>query len=52
MSTTHVIQIVIEVLIVIALLLGIVYQPAIARWERKQAEKMLKAFKKRKEYRK
>ena len=52
MSTTHVIQTLIEVLLVIAILVGMVYEPVLAEWERKQGEKMLKAFKKRTEYRK
>ena len=52
MSTTHVIQTVIEVLLVIAILVGLAYEPVIAKWEYRQGEKMLKAFKKRTEYRK
>lgn len=52
MSTTHVIQTVIELVMIITVVVGFIYEPALARWERKQGEKMLKAFKKRKEYRK
>lgn len=52
MSTTHVIQTVIEFLILIALVIGFIYEPALAKWERKQGEKILKAFNKRKDYRK
>lgn len=51
MSTLHLIQTILEVLIVVAVILGLLYEPIIAEWERKQGEKMLKAFKKRKEYR-
>ena len=52
MSTTHVIQTVFEFLMLIAIILGFIYEPAIARWERKQGEKMLRALKIRKTYRK
>jgi hypothetical protein len=52
MSTTHVIQTVIELIMVGAVIVGFVYEPALAKWERRQGEKMLKAFKKRKAYRK
>ena len=52
MSTTHAIQTAIEVLLIVAVIVGIMYEPVIAEWERKQGEKMLKAFNRRKEYRK
>ena len=52
MSTTHVIQTVIEFIVIVAVIVGLIYEPVIADWERKQGEKMLKALKKRKEYRK
>lgn len=52
MSTTHLIQTIIEALVIVALIVGLIYEPVIAKWERKQGEKMLKAFNKRKEYRK
>ena len=51
MSTAHAIQTIIEFLMIVTVVVGLMYEPAIARWERKQGEKMLKAFKKRKEYR-
>ena len=51
MSSAHVIQTMIEVLLVAMAVLGIMYEPALAKWEQKQGEKMLKAFKKRKECR-
>ena len=38
MSTTHVIQTVIEVLFGIAILVGLVYEPVIAKWEHRQGE--------------
>ena len=52
MNTTHVIQTIFEVLMVVGVIVAVFYEPAIAEWERKQGEKMLKAFKKRNEYRK
>ena len=52
MSTLHWIQTVLELLVIAALILAFIYEPALAKWERKQGEKMLKAFNKRKEYRK
>lgn len=51
MSTTHWIQTIIEFLVVGAIIVGFIYEPILAKWEKKQGEKMLKAFKKRKEYR-
>lgn len=50
MSTAHVIQTVIESLVVVALIVGLIYEPVVAEWERKQGEKMLKAFNRKKEY--
>ena len=52
MSTAHVIQTIFEILIVGAIIVGLIYEPVLAKWEQKQGEKMLKAFKKMKEYRK
>jgi hypothetical protein len=52
MSTAHAIQTIIEVLMLLAIVGGIIYEPALAKWEQKQGEKMLKAFNKVKEYRK
>ena len=51
MSATHGIQTIIEFLLIVFVTVGIVYEPVIAKWERKQGEKILKAFNKRKEYR-
>ena len=52
MSTTQIIQTIIEFLILGAIVVGFIFEPAIAKWERQQKEKVLKAFKKRKEKRK
>ena len=52
MSLTHWVQTIIEVIMVIAVIVGCLYEPVIAEWERRQGEKMLKAFKERKGYRK
>ena len=51
MSTAHWIQTIFEVLVVVAVIIGGLYEPMLADWEEKQKEKVLKAFKKRKEYR-
>ena len=51
MSTAHAIQTIIEVLLIGAIVVGFIYEPALAEWERKQGKKMLKAFKHRKDYR-
>lgn len=52
MSVSQWIQTIIEILMVVAIIVGFMYEPMIAKWEQKQGEKMLKAFKKMKEYRK
>lgn len=52
MSTTHYIQTVVEVLLIVAVIVAMVYEPVLVKWEEKQGEKMLKAFKKMKGYRK
>ena len=51
MSTAHLIQTIIEALMIPAVILCFVYEPLLVKWERKQGKKMLKAFNKRKEYR-
>lgn len=51
MSTAHWIQTIIEILLIVAIIVGWIYEPILAKWERKQGEKMLKAFKHRKDYR-
>ena len=52
MSTAHLIQTIIEFLMVAALIVGIIYEPVLVKWEKKQGEKMLKAFNEGKKYRK
>ena len=51
MSTAHWVQTIIEILLIVAVILGWIYEPLLARWERKMSRKMLKAFKHRKDYR-
>lgn len=51
MSTTHLIQTTLEVLVLIAIIVGLIYEPVIAKWEEKQKEKVIKAWKQRKKYR-
>lgn len=51
MSTAHWVQTIIEILIIGALIVGLIYEPIVAEWEQKQKEKVLKALKKRKECR-
>lgn len=50
MSTAHLIQTIIEVLLIAALVVAFIYEPALAKWEAKQKEKVLKAFNQRKEH--
>lgn len=52
MSAIQVIQTVIDILLLIAVVLSMVYEPLLIKWEDKQQEKLRKAFNKRKEYRK
>lgn len=52
MSTTHAIQTIIELLIIVAIIVGWAYEPILAEWEQRQGEKMLRAFNKRKQSRK
>lgn len=52
MSTTHYILTIFEILLIVAVIVGLIYEPVIAKWEQKKSEKMLKAFKKMREYRK
>ena len=51
MSTTHLITTLIEILMVAAVIVGLIYEPVIAEWEQRQGAKMLKRFKERKKYR-
>ena len=52
MSTIHYLQTGLEVVMVVAVILGIIYEPAIAKWEEKKKEKVLKAFNDRRKFRK
>ena len=51
MSTAHWIQTIIEILMIAVLVIGFIYEPALANWEEKQKEKVLKAFKERRKFR-
>lgn len=51
MSTGHAIQTALEILFIAAIIVGLFHEPVIAKWEEKQKEKVLKAFNRRKEYR-
>ena len=52
MSTVHWMQTIIEIVVVALLIVGFIYEPVIADWEEKQKEKVLRAFKERRKYRK
>lgn len=51
MSTVHTIQTVLEIVMIGLIVLGIIYEPVLAKWEDKQKERILKAFNERKRYR-
>ena len=51
MSTIHYLQTILEIVIIAAVIVGLLYEPIVAKWEEKQKEKVLKAWKERKEYR-
>ena len=51
MSTAHWMQTSLEVVMITALVLGFIYEPALAKWEQKQKGKVLKAFNGRKKFR-
>ena len=51
MSTAHTIQTIIEILMIVAVVVGIIYEPVLAKWEERQKEKVLKAFKERRKFR-
>ena len=52
MSTLHLIQTVLELLVIAALILAFIYEPALAKWEEKKKEKVLRTFKERRAFRK
>ena len=52
MSTTHYIQTIFEIVLMVAVIVCLIYEPTIAKWEQRQAWKMFKALRQRKELRK
>lgn len=52
MSTLHWIRTGFEVVMIAALVLGFIYEPLLAKWEEKQKEKVFKAWKERRAFRK
>jgi hypothetical protein len=52
MSALHLIQTIIEIVVIALLVLGFIYEPILAKWEERQKKKVLKAFKERKALRK
>ena len=52
MSATHYIQTILEILLIVAVLVALMYEPTIAKWEKRQCWKVCKALKQRKGYRK
>ena len=52
MSTIHCLLTGYEFLMVVVVILGIIYEPVLAKWEEKQKEKVLRALKERKALRK
>ena len=52
MSTPHIIQTIIEFILIGLIIVGIIYEPLLARWEEKQKEKIFKNFNKRRKHRK
>ena len=51
MSNTHLIQTIIECIVIPAVIISVFYEPVIAKWEERQKEKVLKAFKDRRKFR-
>ena len=52
MSTVHLIQTFCEVVVIALIIVGLIYEPALVKWEEKQKEKVLRALKERKALRK
>lgn len=52
MSTVHLIQTLCEVVVIALIIVGLIYEPALVKWEEKQKEKVLRALKERKALRK
>lgn len=47
MSTLHTLQTLFEIVFIVVLILAIVYEPVLVKWEQAQKEKILQAIKKR-----
>ena len=52
MSTPHIIQTIIEFILIGLIIVGIIYEPLLVKWEEKQKEKIFKNFNERRNYRK
>lgn len=52
MSSTHLIQTIVEIVLIALVIVSLICEPAIAKWEEKQKEKVLRALKERKALRK
>lgn len=52
MSTVHWIQTTLEVVAIALIILGIIYEPLLVKWEEKAKGKVLRAFKEKRKYRK
>lgn len=51
MSNTHLIQTIVEIVLIALVIVSLICEPAIAKWEEKQKQKVMKAWKNRKKYR-
>ena len=51
MSNIHLIQSILEIVVVVGLIIALFHEPAIADWEERQKKKVLKALKERKRLR-
>ena len=51
MTTPHIIQTVFEIVAIPLVIIAMLYEPAIAKWEDRVKEKVLKAFNERRKYR-
>lgn len=51
MSNTHLIQTIVEIVLIALVIVCLICEPAIAKWEEKQKQKVMKAWKSRKKFR-
>ena len=51
MTNLHIIQTIVEIVLIALIITGIVYEPIVAKWEEKQKQKVMKAWKNRKKFR-